>query len=232
MSNYYDDIVKEIQAAADAGSYAEALALIKRELDMPYVPRDTETALKRIRQDIRYAQSDAQPVHEKTTGDLLDDLKKDDRTQLSAAGVLAGRSLRECIAPVQEYLQNNPCPEAAALLVDALAQQGVNDEFVWNKSGVEYTFWPDCVTPVAASAGFQEALQDLEDWLAQDNPTVYAMCRQMLIHEAYLFLPLSYDQGEGQPFAYQTVKQVADLMGDSSILAHVDQKLKKPGKRN
>lgn len=38
MSNYYDDIVKEIQAAADAGSYAEALALIKRELDMPYVP--------------------------------------------------------------------------------------------------------------------------------------------------------------------------------------------------
>ena len=63
MSNYYDDIVKEIKTAADAGSYAEALALIKRELDMPYVPRDTETALKRIRQDIRYAQSDAQPVH-------------------------------------------------------------------------------------------------------------------------------------------------------------------------
>ena len=223
MANYYDDIVKEIKTAADAGSYAEALALIKRELDMPYVPRDTEAALKKIRQDIRYAQSDAQPVREKTTADLLDDLKKDDRAQLSAAGALAGRSLRECIAPVQDYLQNNPCPEAAAVLVDALAQQGVSDEFVWNKNGIEYTFWPDCVTPVADSAGFQEAMQDLEDWLAGDNPTVYAMCRQMLIHDAYLFLPLSYDQGEGQEFAYQTVKQVADMIGDRGILDHVDQ---------
>ena len=49
------------------------------------------------------------------------------------------------------------------------------------------------------------------------------MCRQMLIHDAYLFLPLSYDQGEGQEFAYQTVKQVADMMGDRGILDHVDQ---------
>ena len=103
-----------------------------------------------------------------TLSEILDQLLHGrEKGQLAAAAKLTERNLRNCTAELQTYLSRDPLPEAASLIIDSLAEQEVNEEFVYRKNGVEYTFWADAVTPVSASTGFRKALRIMENHYLQ-----------------------------------------------------------------
>ena len=123
------------------------------------------------------------------------------------------KNLRLCIDEIRYYLEKDPFPEAAALLVEAIAEQEINDDFTWIKNGVEFNFYGDSVTPVLKSEGFLQALQLLNDYVSS-YPSVLDVARKILIHEAMMNLPLSYEADEANILARTVIEQACDMLQD------------------
>ena len=157
MENYYDKIIAEIRTAIDDKKYGEAEYLLQRELKMPYIPEDAEKRLHDLSKDLAYAKSEADPVKEESADTLIQQLLSGKPAlALSAASALCSRSLREYLNEIQSYLAGNPLPEAAAILMEGLSEQGINEEFTLNKDGCEYDFWSGDIVPIAKQPAFQK----------------------------------------------------------------------------
>ena len=128
MTNYYDEMIAEIKQNIADGDYAQAFATIKKELSMPYIPEDTEEQLYTLLKDLRFQMSEKRNT-ERSVDDILDGLRGGSECQLVSAAQLAKRNLRDYIEEIQDYLKDDPYPEAAALIVEAIAEQEIQDEF-------------------------------------------------------------------------------------------------------
>ena len=87
---------------------------------------------------------------------------------------------------------------------------------------MEYTFWGDAVTPVSKNQGFREALGMLDDLIGKD-PAMLEMARSVLVHQAYLYLPLSYETEEASYIALEAIRQVSELMDDGEMYRRAEQ---------
>lgn len=221
MDNYYEDTLGEIEELVQNNQLQQAFARLEQELGMPYVPADAEARMQKLRKDLIYRMAENRERSEPSLDALLGGLQGSPQRQLASAAALSSRNLREILPEIREWLGNEPFPEAAALMIESIAEQQINEEFVLLKDGVEYTFWGDDVTPVSESGGFLKAMHCLEEWLGNDSPDLFEMCRTLLIHEVYLFLPLSYDEEEGKELALAALRQVSSLMDDGETLARI-----------
>lgn len=228
MENYYTEIIEEITSLIQDEKFEEADVLLKRELQMPYVPGDVEEKLRALKKDIQYARSEKSQNKELSIDTLLSQLHGSAESQLSAVESLCKRNLREYIEEVQDYLAHEPNTEAASLLIDAIAQQEIGDEFTYCKEGIEYTFWGDAVTPVAKCEGLLEALRYLYEWLGVKYPSLYEMGKKMLVHKVYVSLPLTYEKEEGMYLAYDVCENLLVMMDENELLETIRRKLKKP----
>ena len=212
MENYYTEILEEIRNAIKKGEVEEAEYLLKKELSMPYIPLEVEEELRKLKKDIAFAKSDKRNVKEDSLEDLLSKLLHGKaQSQLAAADALQNRNLRSCIDDIKKYLEKDPCPEAAAMIIEALAEQEINDEFILRKNGLEYNFWADEVTPVTKSKGLVKALNLLEEEY-QKNPSLYQLAKSILIHKVYMYLPLSYEEYEADYLKKEVIEEVNSLM--------------------
>ena len=211
MAGYYTEILEEIREALRSDKAEEALFLIEKELRMPYIPPETETELRSLLADAKAAVSNAKERGEKSLESLLRGLRGNDVPQLAAAANLGTRNLRACIDEIRYYLSHDPCPEAAALIVEAIAEQEIGEEFTYNRNGMIYEFWGDSVIPCAESEGYLKADRCLREWLENDNPSMLEMCRMMLTHEVFMLLPLSYEEDEGQELALGILENVSSM---------------------
>jgi hypothetical protein len=221
MGNYYDEVLEEIRGLLKEGKTTEAKVICDRELSMPYIPPETEKELRKLKKDISYAASEKAGTKVDAPDTILERLKGDAQSQLSAAAAVGSLNLNQYLDEIHAYLEGNPFPEAAALIIEAIAEQEIGDEFTYHKDGAEYDFWGDAVTPAAEGAGFRRALKDLQEWLANENPDLYEMAKTLLVHEVYMFLPLSYEEEEGDMLAEAMLKQVSEMMDDGAVYAEV-----------
>lgn len=221
MENYYTEMIEEIESLIRDEKYEEADVLLKRELQMPYVPLDVEDMLRSLKKDVQYARSEKEQRRDISIDTVLQKLHSTPEEQLSAVENLCNRNLRDCLDEIQEYLEHEPNLEAASLLIDAIASQEVGDEFTYNKDGVEYTFWGDAVTPVGKCEGLKEALHYLYEWLGLKYPSIYEMAKKMLIHEVYVALPLTYEKEEGKVLAYEITENLLTMMGEEQLLLSI-----------
>ena len=224
MSDYYSEILSEIDSLIDDGEPEAAMAAIRRELRMPYIPADIEPQLKQRLRDLTYLLSEKKETSEPPLEKILQGLRGKEAEQLAAAARLASRNLRDCLPEIQDYLASDPCPEASAMILESIAEQEIRDEFVMVRGGVEYTFFGDSMTPVAQSAGFLRADRYLKEWLENDHPDFYSMARTLLIHEAYMFLPLSYEEDEAKELALEMLEKVSAMMDDGCLYEEIRQK--------
>ena len=202
--NYYDEILKEIEDSLNQGDLEQAQYLLKRELSMPYIPPEVEEKLHGLARTLQGKRRDQESDRDHSRPSLehlLKGLHGTPENQLAAAGELADANLREAVVPLQQYLSSSPAPMAAALVIDALAQQEIQEEFVYRKGDVEYTFYGDSVTPVASSQ--KELL---------NQPSLYQMAKSLMIQKAYLYLPLSYEEEESEELVQQCIQEVETLM--------------------
>ena len=219
--SYYDEIVNEIRAAIADGSYDEASFLLKRELSMPYVPAEFELELKHLEKDLRFRVSETKERTEASVESLLRKLKGRPESQLRAVSQLCDRNLRSITAELRDWLSKDPQPEAASLLIDALAEQEVGEEFTVVRGGVEYSFYGDAVTPVAKSGGFRTAFRLITEWLQKD-PSLSEMARSLLVQKCYNALPMSYDAEEGPVLAKDCCEAVLNSMGLENRIPEIE----------
>ena len=221
MPGYYDETLEEIESLIRSGAYDDARFIIERELRMPYIPADFESKIRQLAKDVRDNIVKEKPVHEDTLETLLRKLKGNEKSQLAAASRLSERNLRNCMDSIKDYLSKDPCPEAAALLIEAIAEQEISDEFVYRHNGLTCEFYGDSVIPVYESKGFLEADACLKKWLENDNPSMLEMARTLLIHEVYMLLPLSYDEGEGEDLALRMLENVSNMIDEGETYRQV-----------
>ena len=217
MSSYYEEIVSEIQNALREGDHGTARALLYRELNMPYIPREYEKIFLKLQKDLRYLDADARDGMTESDEHLLDLLGKNEQLQMDAAAKLSDRNLRNFLPQIRSYLSGDPFPEAAALLIEALGRQEIREEFTLQRDGMIYEFFGDSITPPCESGGFLEALRILAEKLENDYPDVLHLCRTLLIHDVYMFLPLSYDTEEGEDLARSVIQRVSGMMDDGEL---------------
>ena len=221
MGGYYEETLDEIGKLVSEGHFEAAMLMIDKELSMPYVPEDVEKQLAELRKEAVWRLSEKTPSRERSIGSILAGLKKKPEDQLAAASALSGRNLREICSELSAYLSGDPFPEAASLVIEAIAEQEVPEEFTYVKDGLEYTFWGDSLTPVSESEGFLKADRILKDLLANDHPDYYEMCRTLLIHEVFMYLPLSYEEEEADELADGILKEVSGLMDDGELYREI-----------
>lgn len=70
MTNYYDEILTEIEDLIQQAKYGDANFLVQKELNMPYIPVDVEQKLKSFKRELNYRLSDEKEIRE----DSLDSL--------------------------------------------------------------------------------------------------------------------------------------------------------------
>ncbi|MCR5230327.1 MAG: DUF3196 domain-containing protein [Solobacterium sp.] len=219
--SYYDDVLEEISRALKNNELDEADYLIRKELSMPYIPADAEQRLFAMKKEIQFRKAEKRENTEESLDALLRKLKGRPQSQLTAAEKLCDRNLRACTDEIRDWLSKDPLPEAAAFIINALAEQEIQDEFVYVKQGVEYSFSGDSVTPVARSEGFLYACSYLENWLGS-NPALLEMAKTLLISDAYMYLPLSYEKEEAEIIAYQKAKEICSMMDDQETMKEVE----------
>ncbi len=223
--SYYDELIQEIQEAIHTGDRDEAAYLIRRELSMPYVPVETEQKLQELKKELRYIKSEQYESGEPGTDALLRRLKGKPQSQIRAAAALCDRNLRQITDELRDWLAKDPQPEAASLVIDALGEQEIAEEFMVVRDGIEYTFSGDAVVPVVKSSGFRRGLGLIERWLAKD-PSLVEMARSLLVQKCYTALPLSYEFEEGPLLAKECVEAVLTSMGLESRIPEIDAKYK------
>ena len=224
---YYDEVLDEIRELMKLQKYNMAKLKTEQELNMPYVPADTEKELLKLQKDIAWHISESEKDHELSMDEILTLLNSDDnQAQLAAAAVLCSRNMQEYKEEIQEYLKKSGCREAAALIVEGLAEQRVPYEFTMIKEGLEYEFYPEEIIPAAESKGYLKAESCLTEWLAGRNPSMYAMAKQMLAHEVYMLLPLSYDEDEGYALAMNILKNISDMIDEGQTYRDIEKKIK------
>jgi hypothetical protein len=222
--NYYDEVIARIEKDLKEGSLEDAVFLLRQELSMPYIPQEVETKLHQLRKEAAGLQAAQREAGEQPLAELLEMLQGSPEQQLQAAGKLTERNLRECTEEIRAFLAHHPQRQAASLLIDALGQQEVPEEFTYVQDGVEYVFAGDAVVPVARSAGFLKAMELLEKMLAK-NPGALQLARGILIQRAYALLPLSMEEEEGEEAALAAVKEVAESLQDPGLAAQAAARL-------
>ncbi|MBR3357047.1 MAG: DUF3196 family protein [Solobacterium sp.] len=225
MNSYYDEIIETIRRAVDQKDWMTAEVLLRQELAVPYIPEDYENEFHRLFKEVIRGKAEEQKPAEMPLDNLLEQLKKTPREQLSAAAELASRNLRSCTEEIREYLSAEPYPDAAALLIEALAEQEIAEEFTLNKEGVTYEFYPDDVTVPSQCEGFLEGIRLLETIYGNDRPDVLNMCRTLLVHAVYRNLPLTYEKEEAPWLLKEIIASVSDMLGDESIRTEADKVL-------
>ena len=209
--NYYDEVIHEIRQAMETGDLDGAAFLLKREKSMPYIPLETEEELKQLERELRYRRSEKREVSEVSLEKLLRMLKGKPESQLRAADLLTGRNLRTISDEIRDWLAKDPLPEAAAILIEGLAEQEVPEEFVYVNHGVEYTFCGDALLPVSRSGGYRSALAILNQKYMKE-PSALEMAKTILAGLCYMALPLSYGEEEGELLAMQVCTALETAM--------------------
>ncbi len=222
MENYYQEILEEIQQNLNDGNIDEAMYLIRKEKSMPYIPIEIENQLDSYWKECVFQMNEKKKVGEESIDDLLLDLYGNGQAQLSAASKLIDRNIRSHVNEIQEWMRKDPLPEALALVIEAIAEQEVDETFEITLNGMEYTFDGDSVIPITKSEGFQIALQLIYSWLSS-NPSLVEMCKTILVHKAYMYLPLSYEKEEAVNLALEVCDEVCDLMDDAHTKDEVHQ---------
>ena len=208
--NYYDDILNKIYSLIVSEDYEQAKSLIITELNMAYVPKDTE---KKLNEYLSLINERTYKVKAVSDDEIEKYLEMDENHQLLAVNELNQKNLRDYTDLVNKYLCSDGYKNAKVLLIDSLIRQEIGDEIHYNDNGMEYTFIPKYILPLEQADGFILA-QKLINEEFMKNPSENKIALQLLYKEGMMRLPINIDASEGQIVAMNIITYVYKAFND------------------
>lgn len=221
MNKAYLEAINNIKSLISEEKYIEANFILNEELSQPYIPSDVEEVLISLKKDLNYYLVEDKNYKNIDIDKILRMLKGNEKSQLYAANLLCDIDLKEVIDEIKDYLAKDPCPEAASLIIDKIAKQKIDEEFIYKKNGLEYIFEGSLVDPVEESDGFKKALELLNNYLCNDYPYMLELTRPALVHYAYTLLPLSLEEEEANEIVLSIIKDVSDIIDDGKTYKEI-----------
>lgn len=100
-------------------------------------------------------------------------------------------------------------------MIELLASQQITETMqLVDDQGLIFEFVPIYIEIPNESDGYLGAIRYLDDWLENDNPSMLALCKQLLLQDCTLQLPLSYSEEESLYLAASVFKTVLEAFGD------------------
>lgn len=206
MESFYKELLESIDECLKQNDYKQALEMVSSELAMPYIPREVETRLMEV-----YRMCSAQLRYdsaEKIRGQqsLEDLLMGSVEEAYMAVELLRQSNIRSHMVIIQDYLNKNPDVMIRSLLLEAMYDQGVTEPVHFVYEGMEIEVIPALIESIRESSGLQQAASYLQDWIENENPSLFQLAMECLIREAYLRLPLGIDEDESQGLALAIIE--------------------------
>ena len=204
--NYYDEILAKIKGLIDQKEYEEAKRLILNELDMPYVPKDIETALHELLDEVKVNDTKREYISDEQIEEMLE---CDAQHQLMAVTELDHRNLRDYIDLCEKYLKGNGYVNAKALLIDSLTRQAIDYSFLYTDGERSLFFNPKDLIPADETEFFKKTLYYLQEDLMKE-PSKLQMAQQLLYKEVLLALPETIDEKLSEKYAEKIEKFIEE----------------------
>ena len=164
MDSYYDEILKKIKDLMDEGKYAEANKLLEEELAMPYIPFNVEEELIQCYNECR-SELRAHTQKAYSEDDIEAMLAGELDEQFLAIEQLKKSNIRNYVDVIQNFLsQKNVHTLVRSLLIEAMMDQNITDEFTCEINGLEVCFSPCAIDSVMESEGVNKAVMYLRKW--------------------------------------------------------------------
>lgn len=207
MDTYYADLLKKVEILMNDGDVQSAYAILEEELSMPYVPMDIEDTLIQAYNQCR-SECKAKDVKSYDEEDVDSLLLGNLEESFLAIEQLKKSNIRNHFPAIQTYLNKEVNVLVRALLIEAMMEQHITDEFTTEVDGMEVTFSPCAIEEPMEAQGVNEAILILREWFENDNPTFTIMCVETLVKEAYMRLPFNVDETEGEAMASSIARYV------------------------
>ena len=212
--NTYQELIDTLRHLIDDGEVEKALLLLEEELNMPYIPPEVETVLRRLESHAKAQRTTELRASVLTPSQILAYLNGDDEHQLAAIVALNELNLRAQLPLVREAFEQLNSRSLKSLLVKVCVDQQLSEELEFVDHGMTYTFIPAALTAPEDSDGYRLAKATLIDWLENDNPSMLMLALQQLDHTVLLKLPESYEADEGLDLAIEVLKPIHDQLAD------------------
>ena len=139
-------------------------------------------------------------------------LKGDAESQMYAVYSLINQNLRKHKVLVDDILSSDTISQAKDILIYALIEQEISEEFFLVKDGLEYHFVPRyCLLP-EESDGYQEAVKELKEVYLHE-PSLYQFALDLLQEKCFSHLPLSYEAEESGQLVDAIKSELAKMFG-------------------
>ncbi|MBQ1289571.1 MAG: DUF3196 family protein [Erysipelotrichaceae bacterium] len=208
--DYYTEILNDLEKLLADGQYDDALFMIRSELRMPYVPPDFKEKLEEMEK--RIPRSDEHTVKVPDEEKIRELLKGDAESQMYAVYSLTNQNLRKHKVLIDDVFSSDILPQAKDILIYALIEQEISEEFTLNKNGLEYRFVPRyCLLP-EESDGYQEAVKQLKE-IYLHEPSLYQFAIDLLQEKCFSHLPLSYEAEESGQLVEAITGELAKMFG-------------------
>lgn len=220
-SNYYETVLIDIEKAISQDDKERARRLIENELSMPYIPSEYEDRLLKLKKQCKEIKPSLEVDDEMLAYYLA---SADKMKELIAVNKLDNLNLRQYHELISDYLLNAVNDNARSLLISALIEQGVKEEYKVIKNGVEYDFIPLYCESIDMSDGYKSAQEFIESSIACENASLAQMAHKLIVKVCFDALPLSIDAEEGIIYAKSIIMYLYDLLGDDAAMADFAQR--------
>ena len=218
--NFYEAVIKEIQEHIGGGDFDRAEQLVMVELGMPYIPTAVEMQLHQLKQEVQARRPLIMKQQQYSEEEILAMLHDTDEKQLYMIEYLAHTNIRDYLPLIHQFFQNAHSHLAENLMIDTLIRQGVREEFVLKRDGMELQMIPALLEIPAETDGFQEAYDCLNDWFESENPSFLMMAIELLLFQVYWKLPDAFSNDEAELLAESIAIKLFDELHDMEGKEH------------
>lgn len=214
LSNYYEEVLREIENLMNEENWEEADKLITQELAMPYVPGRLEGKLQEYHKACKAALAKEPVTRLMSPEEIRSALTGNQETAYMALEILNRSNIRNYLEVIQDYLSDEDSDRLMkALLIQLCQRQQVSEALSFTDQGITYKIIPVQLHDVLDDVQLSIAYRKLEQLFENDNPSFLKQCQQVLIQYAYKIYPLEIEES-GELLALRIAKYVFDAYGD------------------
>ncbi len=186
--NYYDVIAIYVSILLEMDSLEEAKHILEEELSMPYVPSKYEKIFNETYDELlKKGRENSKSINifdtiddEELANLLLTCADKD--TMFLLLEQLEQRNIRHLLPTLEKYLKDeNKERVFKTIIIESLAAQNVNQEFIVVSKNEIFTVNPCNCTPVMEMRSIKEIIQLIENELGNKDVSFIQYCSEVLM---------------------------------------------------
>ncbi|PQP78542.1 DUF3196 domain-containing protein [Spiroplasma sp. ChiS] len=229
--NYYDELIDEIKKLISNYDYNGAFVKINDELMMPYIPQQVETVLRRLLQEVNEKMQKQKPRETTvwTLAKISDILANpaDEETQLLAFQYLKDQNLRQILPVIRKYFLNKKVTDFAKIyLLYLLKKQEITEIFEVKKTNGTFQLNPSQIIPYKENEQVKTIMKLLDQWVYNDNPSLYHTCLYLLETYYYNLYPYFLENNEEKELTVAIIYQGHRMYGEQIVVQDLVEQFK------